>query len=211
MAIAAMVPQNSIVADIGSDHGLLIKYLLSNDIVSKAYASDNKTGPYKRLKEAFQTDPRVTVYFADGLASLASDVDTIVIAGMGGALIADILERGIGKATGAKRIVVSPHNQVDEVRKRFSRLGLRIVDETIAEEDGMFYDIIVWKHGTSSYTEEECLWGPLNLARHSDILVRRMTARIAEIDRILAKHIPLARKEELIDEKEWLTSYGHHA
>jgi len=209
-AIAAMVPPKSVVADIGSDHGLLIKHLLSQDIITKAYATDNKIGPYNRLKREFQSDARVSVYLADGLTSLPSNVDTIVIAGIGGKLIGAILERGIDKLASVTRIIVSPHNQVDEIRWRLSRLRFQIVDEDIVEEDHTFYDIIVWERGMVSYSEQECRWGPLNLTRCTETLIKRMAARRAEIDRILEKQVPQVKQDELRREKEWLISYGIH-
>ena len=54
-----MVPLDIPCADIGSDHGLLVKYLLDNNLVPFCYASDNKKGPFERLKKKF-----IDVYFS---------------------------------------------------------------------------------------------------------------------------------------------------
>ena len=87
LAIAKMVPTNLPCADIGSDHGLLVKYLLDNQIVPFSYASDNKIGPYNRLKEnlaSYISSNKVKVDLIDGIKNLPENCLTLIIAGMGG-------------------------------------------------------------------------------------------------------------------------------
>ena len=93
-AIYDMVP-NGVVADIGSDHGKLIISLFQNGIISKGYAIENKKGPYSRLVKAIEDSgcsDSIVPMFSDGISELPSDVDTIVIAGMGGFNIIEILK-----------------------------------------------------------------------------------------------------------------------
>src|SRR5690554_2779581 len=91
-AIAAFISSDDIVADIGSDHGKLPLYL--NELGhTYVYASENKSGPYNRLKKEIGTplNGQIEVALKDGLNDLPPHINTVVIAGMGGELIGEIL------------------------------------------------------------------------------------------------------------------------
>jgi len=209
-AIASFISKDAVVADIGSDHGLLLRHLLDHGIISTGYGSDNKNGPFRRLQDVFRDEPRVGVYMASGLDMLPDDVDTVVIAGMGGALIAKILEEGRRQLEGIKRIVLGPHNQADIIRKTISTLGLAITKETVIEEDGQFYDIIALEKGKGAYDDTELAWGPHNIKHPNDAFLAKMKVRLAEIARIMAQNIPQERRNALQQEKDWIEHYDHH-
>ena len=83
-------------ADIGTDHALLPIVCVKNGYVMKAQAIDNKRGPFviafsnvKRYKQ----EERITVKLSDGISEIDDDTDVVVIAGMGGDLISQILEK----------------------------------------------------------------------------------------------------------------------
>ncbi len=209
-AIASLVPDGAIIADIGSDHGLLLDYLLSLGRIGKGYATDNKDGPYRRLLTHFHNEPRIQTYLADGLALLPHDVDTIVISGMGGTLINRILTDGRPALGRVKCIVISPHQQVAEVRQTMMNLGYRIEEELIVAEDGQFYEAMRFVRGTVEYSKNELLYGPLNLARHTPELIKHMKARLETIERLLQKNLPESRLEPLRKEKEWLHQYDQN-
>ena len=208
--IAGFIPKGAIIADIGSDHGLLIEYCLTQGIIQKGYASDNKLGPYQRLLKRFGKHSPIGVYLADGLAKLPLDVDTIVIAGMGGKLISRIISVSQDKLTQLQHIIVCPHQQEDEARATFVKLGYQIIDETIVKEDGKFYDVILFAKGPAHYTIEQLKYGPINLAKRPRALLDKMAERIDEITRILSNDVPLAKREQLTKELEWLTHYDQN-
>ena len=91
-SIYDMVP-SGVTADVGSDHGKLIISLFENGVISKGYAIENKKGPYNRLVKAINThgvQDNVIPMLSDGISELPTDVDTVVIAGMGGFNVIDI-------------------------------------------------------------------------------------------------------------------------
>ena len=91
--IYALVDKNSNLADIGADHGQLVIELAKNKRCQRIFCNDNKSGPFKILKSAiekFHFD-NVDVSLSDGLNELPSYVDSIVIAGLGGDLMIQIL------------------------------------------------------------------------------------------------------------------------
>ena len=86
---------NSVVADIGSDHGKLMIALVESGKVQKGYAIENKEGPFERLRNnliRYHVNDKITPLFSDGIKDITRDVATIVIAGMGGSSIVNILK-----------------------------------------------------------------------------------------------------------------------
>lgn len=134
-------------ADIGTDHAYLPIALLEDGRIEWAVASDLNEGPLESARTnardkgyADQVDARL----GNGLASIApGEADTIAIAGMGGLLIAEILETGVEVARSARRLVLQPMNARAELRRYLVTHGYEIVDETLAREGDKFYEIIV--------------------------------------------------------------------
>ncbi len=97
LEVANFVPKDSIVADIGTDHGYIPVFLVENNISNKVIATDisekslDKTVNYiKELNLRNNIEPRL----GDGLETIKPcEVDTIIMAGMGGILIIEILEK----------------------------------------------------------------------------------------------------------------------
>jgi tRNA (adenine22-N1)-methyltransferase len=119
--IADYCPAGSRVADIGSDHALLASYLLANGLASFVIAGELNDGPYQAAREQvakLAAADRASVRKGDGLAVLApGETDVICIAGMGGQLIASILERGKAKLPGVKRLILQPNVGEEVVRR----------------------------------------------------------------------------------------------
>lgn len=144
--IADRLPAGSRVADIGSDHALLPVYAVQSGRASFAVAGEVNDGPMEAAKrqvaEAGAAD-RVSVRKGDGLAVIApGEVDVVTIAGMGGALIASILEEGKEKLKGVNRLILQPNVGEDVVRSWLFWNGWYLSEEIILEEDGKIYEIL---------------------------------------------------------------------
>lgn len=150
-AIAAMVPKGSVIADIGTDHGYIPVSLIKNGTVQRAIASDVRKGPLNRAKYVIQRHGLpgdIETLLGDGLEVLKNEaVDVVVLAGMGGVLIRDILERGKGLLQDTKRLILQPMNAQEAVREWLSLNEYEIVDETLAREGEKIYQIIVAEPG----------------------------------------------------------------
>ena len=146
LTIASFVKQGAVVADIGADHGLLSIYLVQNKIAKKVFAVENKQGPFSILEKNTKKYPEITVSLSDGISAIPEDVDTVVIAGMGGILISDILRKNEEKLKGVKSIIVDAHRDLRLIRETLQNLGYEFEKEVLVKE-GVFYNVMSVKKG----------------------------------------------------------------
>ena len=206
-----MVPK-SVVADIGSDHGKLMIALVQSATIVKGYAVENKEGPFERLKKSLSASgviDNVTPIFSDGIKDLPKDTTTIVIAGMGGHSIVNILKKYPEKLKTIETIIVDAHSAVPLARKEICQLGYAIADEKIIKEDDIFYEIIKFiKADQAIISDEDLEFGPILRHEKSATFKEKYQNRLLEIDAILAKgELPEARIASLNAEKRKLERY----
>ncbi|MGG1516770.1 class I SAM-dependent methyltransferase [Paenibacillus oryzisoli] len=144
--IADRVPAGVKLADIGSDHALLPTYLAQNGIITYGVAGEVNPGPFEAAKrQVLECGLSRTIHVrsGDGLAVIASgEVDVITIAGMGGSLIASILEAGKAKLEGVSLLILQPNVGEELVRRWLLGNGWSLTSEAILEEDGKIYEIL---------------------------------------------------------------------
>jgi len=140
------VPIGSRVADIGTDHGYLAIELIKNKIAVSVIASDKNIQPLEAAKKninAAQLENNIDLRLGDGLQSLkAGEVNIICIAGMGGALICDILSDSPKVTAQVDKMILQPMNAVEKVREWVLVNNWNIEDEDLAEVDGIIYEIL---------------------------------------------------------------------
>ncbi len=199
---------SDVLMDVGSDHGKLIISLVRDNKIRFGYAVENKSGPYNRLVENIKKEnllDKITPMFSDGITDLKDDVDTIVIAGMGGFTILGILEAHKEKLSNIKHIIVDPHNALKDVRKGLANLGFSIADENIVYEDDIYYEIIDFVPGHEKYSDEDYCFGPILKKKRDKTFLTKWAERIDEIDSILDYHmddISEERKTSLQEERK---------
>ncbi len=209
-AIYDMVP-SGVVADVGSDHGKLIISLFENGVITKGYAIENKKGPYNRLVKAIEDAKamdNITPMFSDGISELPSDVDVVVIAGMGGFNVIDILKKNPRKLKNVSTLIVDAHNAIPELRKQVCKMGYVIADEDIVYESGVYYEIIKFIAGEAIYLDDPDIeFGPILRNEKSLTFKEKYQSRINEIDKLLeTKKIPESKIKKLNLEKERIRS-----
>lgn len=161
-AVAQMVPEGARIADIGSDHAYLPVNLLLNQKIDFAVAGEVAIGPKTNaesevVKQGFQD--KIIVRLADGLAAIEAtdNIDTVVIAGMGGILISKILDSGPRFET----LVLQPNTDEATVREWLEQHDYQIIAEDIVAEDNHTYELIKAIPGKMSLSEHEKQFGPL--------------------------------------------------
>ncbi len=144
--VAAQLPEGANFADIGSDHAYLPCYVCLRDVDANAIAGEINQGPYESAIEEVErqalTD-RIDVRKGNGLEVLRpGEVGQIVLAGMGGPLMTEILREGQNKLTGVQRIIVQPNIEARAVRRWFLHHDYTLVHEEIIEESGHIYEVL---------------------------------------------------------------------
>lgn len=156
--IAAMVDKNIAVADIGTDHGFIPISLVEDGIIKKALAMDVRIEPLLRAREHIKEhglEANIETRLSYGLDELREgEADTVIIAGMGGRLIIDILERGKGLVPSIDNFILSPHTGWEELRIYLRTNGFEITDEAMVYEDDKYYLILKAKFKGASNTKE---------------------------------------------------------
>lgn len=178
--VASLVPAGARVADIGSDHAYLPAALVLDGKIDFAIAGEVVKGPYEnavREIKDHQLEGQVIPRLADGLAAIepADKVDTITIAGMGGSLIASILEKDKNKLTGIKRLVLQPNVGESQLREWLMNNYYQIMNEKIIEEDNHIYEIIVAEPSVVPfrYTKYELDFGPFLLENKGPVFRKK--------------------------------------
>lgn len=142
-ACADFVRQGTRLADIGCDHGYVPVYLLSNGRINSAIAADINEGPLsscRQLVEKNNLQGKINCVLSNGLEKISeNEIDDIIIAGMGGELIAEIL----GKCSyiQKKHLILNPMTHPEPVRRWLYDNGFEIQNDIIVSDGRHFYSV----------------------------------------------------------------------
>jgi len=142
-SVADLVPQNAVLADVGTDHGFLPIYLLQRDRIKRAVAADLREGPLSKAKanaDKYGLRDRMDLRLCNGLSAIGpEDADTISIAGMGGETIAQILAAAPWTKEGKHTLILQPMTSTYDLREFLSEQGYTIQFEHLNREDRRIY------------------------------------------------------------------------
>lgn len=185
--VASFVDDNSYIIDVGCDHALLDIYLVKNKKNIKALASDINEGPLKyaiKNIEKYNLSDKIKISLANGISKINSNIDTIIISGMGTSSILDIIFNDKSKLSNIKKIIISSNNNWYLLRKTFMDNGYSILDEDIILEKGKFYPIIVFVKKECNYTNFELKYGPILLKKKTDTFKNYISCEINKLNKI---------------------------
>lgn len=183
-----MVEENRSVIDIGCDHALLSIYIAKNKNPKKVIASDNKEGPLNGAKDnikKYKVSDKVIVKLGDGVDPIESDIDTIIIAGMGGLTTVGILKYKRDLYRNVDTIIISANTDVDFVRKEICKLGYYIEEELLVKDGNIIYPIIRFKLGKKHYKKIEYLLGPILIKKKESLFLDYLTKEKETKEKIL--------------------------
>jgi len=184
-------------ADIGTDHAYLPCYVCLNDQDALAIAGEVSKGPYQRAKETvekYHLTNKVDVRLGSGLQVLNGQTDHIqelVIAGMGGSLMTDILNDGLTKLASVHRLILQPNIGAKYVREWLYKHNYAIVAETIVEENNHLYEVIVAQPQleqpytlANEHRAKQMMFGPLLLKEKSNLFYKKWSNELKHLQRI---------------------------
>ena len=216
--IADFIPLGSTVADIGTDHALLPVYLIKQGISKSVIAGDLNRGPLEAAKRNVTEaglQEQIILRQGNGLDIISpGEADTVVIAGMGGFTIRQILEEKGRDVFGFKRFILQPMNDSHALRKWLVRNGLYMAKEDIVEEDSRLYEIICAVPGDEETVDTKvAAIGPRLFEQRHPLLIKLVQKEIDVKYRIImdiknSKSLKTALREKELQEEirglEWI-------
>ncbi|MEE1315329.1 MAG: class I SAM-dependent methyltransferase [Faecalimonas sp.] len=196
------------IADVGTDHGYLPIYLVSTDRCKKAFAMDINKGPLGRAEAhiaAYGLGGQIETRLSDGVQALeVGEADSVICAGIGGALAVRILMQGEAVFRSLKCFLLQPQSELWKVREFLFENGYRIVAEDMVFEDGKFYPMMRVETGTdTAYDETELRYGRCLLAESHPVLKTFLEKELQTKEQIL-KQLSEKSGEDILRRKEEL-------
>lgn len=187
LEVSKHVRNNSSIIDVGCDHGLLSIYLYLNRKNIKILATDISERILNTTREnvlKYGLNDAVDVKVSSGLKDIkGTNIDTVIIAGLGGRKIISLLEPD--KLENVRTIVLQPNNNVYAVRKYLVSLNYYISNESLVLDRGIIYTTIVFETGRRNYSEKELHFGPVLLKDKNELFIKNLEKEIGHFKSVL--------------------------
>lgn len=182
------------IIDVGSDHGYIPIYAVKKGLCNTAIASDINKGPVEKAKINAQFEgvgDKVEVRLGGGLSTVKKgEVDAVVIAGMGGNLIRDILESDKDKLASFKFMILQPAQNPEVLRKYLYTNGYEIITEDLCNDEGIYYELFkVRKSDGSEIIEVEDVYyefSPILLKNKHKLMTKYLKFKQNKYEKILS-------------------------
>ena len=142
-AVVSLVTPGRRVADVGCDHAYASIYLMEHGLAKECIALDVREGPLERARSniaAHRLSGQIPTRLGSGLEPVCrGEIDTVLMAGMGGILVRDLLEGSRELSHSLLEWVLQPQSDVELVRRYIRESGFQIAAEEMVREDGKYY------------------------------------------------------------------------
>ena len=189
-SVAALVSPGLRMADIGTDHAYVPIWLVQTGRIPVAVAADVNKGPLLRAWEHIREkglEEQIETRLSDGFLALKpGEVESAVLAGMGGGLMIRILREGEETVRSLKECILQPQSETEKVRAFLLEEGFSFVEESMVLDDGKFYPMmkvrppvqkktgsgenVEERESSEQWTEEELRYGRLLLRQKNPVL-----------------------------------------
>lgn len=198
MTIVHSVTPGYAALDVGCDHAYAAVYLVQSGISPRAVASDIREGPLKaalgHIEEA-GLGGQIAVVRADGIPadyrSFTGELPvSLILAGMGGRLMTEILQAGETRGLLTEEIVASPQRDAGVLRRWLTAHRYEILAESFLEDEGKFYTVmrgVRREEELPELTETEAEYGPVLLREGNSLYLGYLRAKENGIRSILGQ------------------------
>ena len=207
------------IIDVGTDHGYIPIKLIKDNIASRVIASDINKEPLEKARINASLDgviEKVDLRLGGGLKTLKSkEVQGIIIAGMGGNLIRDILEADLDKVKDVDYLVLQPAQNPEVLREYLYTHEYEIIDEDICLDEGKYYELFKVKYKKNNITKLEDVFyeiSPVMLKKRTETVKSYIEDKVEKNNKILnfinddTEHAK-ERKKQLIRKNEILEKF----
>ena len=198
-----------VIMDVGTDHGYISIELIKRNLADKVIASDINKDPLNKARLNISLEglsSKVDLRLGGGLSPLKNnEAQGVLIAGMGGNLIRDILESDIEKVKSLDYIVLQPAQNPEVLREYLYTENYEVIDEDICEDEGKYYELFKVRYNENNFTKLEEIFyeiSPALLNKKSEVFKNYLEEKADKYRKVQSfikdntEHA-LARKKEL--------------
>lgn len=195
-AVADAIPPRARVADVGTDHAQLLAWLRRAGRIDRAIGIDVVSGPLRQAQRTLDAagTPDVELRCGDGLTPLRpGEVDTAVLAGMGGPKIIELVDAAPAVVDGLQTLVLQPNTDWTAVRRWIAGHRWPLRDEQLVEDRGKFYVVLVVRPRPQvdpGWTDDELVLGPRLLREPTPVFSRWLRHELGRTERALTRATP---------------------
>ncbi|MBQ7474398.1 MAG: SAM-dependent methyltransferase [Clostridia bacterium] len=213
LLIASQVREGGIPADVGTDHGYVPIYLVESGLCPRAVATDINSKPLDIARtnaKSYGADDKITFCLSDGLREFdpaALGVTDVIVAGMGGELIASIIGATDFVKTPGVRLILQPMSSVPELRGYLYEMGYDVKREKLCRAGDKIYTCFTAEYDGVSRTltdAELCLGRDIGSEESdeylNEFLVRTATKLRVRLEGRRRGGLPTEREEALLSE-----------
>ncbi|MVX63118.1 SAM-dependent methyltransferase [Clostridium chromiireducens] len=207
-----------VIMDVGTDHGYIPIYLVRNGIAEKVIASDINKDPLKKAQINAALDgvsDKIDLRLGGGLSPLKNrEAEAVIIAGMGGNLIRDILEADFNKVKNLQYLILQPAQNPEVLREYLYSSDYEILDEDLCLDEGKYYELFKVRYKSGDYIKLESIFyeiSPTMLSKKVPLLKSYIESKIDKNKKVInfivddTEHAK-ERKNELKKKNERLES-----
>ena len=202
-AISSHLKVCNVTADVGCDHGLLSLFVLKNNISKNVVCIDISEKCLQKTKNLLKkagVDKLATFIQCDGLKDVKNtNINQVVVAGMGGINISQILEN-MAPSLKKASFILQPMNNITVLRKTLNKLGMKINRDEIIFDKKKYYHIICASEGNQKLTLQQIRCGAVTEDYRTEEYQKWLKQKIEKVEKIVAGVSPTNEKyAELID------------
>ncbi len=188
--IAELVDFGATVIDVGTDHGYVPNFLCEKKISRDIIATDISKNSLEKsieLTKKMGNEKFIRNILANGIVK--KNRDNIIIAGLGGIQIAEIILNSIEISKSAKKLILQPMQKTNILRRELNNMGFEIIDEEIIFEDDRYFEIIIAKFNgkKKSLDELDFYFSNILINKKDKVYLAYLSERKFELEKILNK------------------------